>query len=55
MQALVAEIVENFEFAIPEEKQTIRRAPVGIAMSPMIEGKEELGTAMPLQVSLVQQ
>ncbi|KAI0712966.1 cytochrome P450 [Cerioporus squamosus] len=54
MQALLAEILENFEFSIPEEKYTIRRAPVGVAMAPMLEGKEELGTAMPLQVSLVQ-
>ncbi|KAI0712968.1 cytochrome P450 [Cerioporus squamosus] len=55
MQALLAEILENFEFSIPQEKSTIIRAPVGIGMVPMVGGKEELGTAMPLQVSLVQQ
>lgn len=55
MQALLAEVLENFEFSLPTEKQTITRAPAGISMVPMIKGKEELGAAMPLQVSLVPQ
>ena len=55
MQALLAEIFENFEFSLPDEKLAIRRAPAGIGMVPMVEGKEDQGTAMPLQVSVIQQ
>ncbi|TFK80428.1 cytochrome P450 [Polyporus arcularius HHB13444] len=55
MQALLAEIIENFELSLSSEKHTIRRAPAGFGMVPMIEGREDLGTALPLQVSLVQQ
>ncbi len=55
MQALLAEILENFELSPSSEKHAIRRAPAGFGgMVPMVEGREDLGTAMPLQVSLVQ-
>ncbi len=56
MQALLTEILENFELSLPAEKLTIKRVPAaGFGMIPMVEGREDLGTAMPLQVSLVQQ
>ena len=54
MQALLAELVDTFDFARPVEKVDIQRAPAGFVMLPMIRGKEELGTAMPLRVSLAQ-
>lgn len=55
MQALLAEIVEKFEFSLPAEKCVVKRAPTSLGMIPMIEGKEAVGAAMPLQVSLIQQ
>ncbi|KAI0712960.1 cytochrome P450 [Cerioporus squamosus] len=54
MQAILAETLENFEFALPGERQHIKRAPAGPLMVPIVEGKEELGSVMPLRVSLVQ-
>lgn len=54
MQAVLAETLENFEFAVPLEKQDIKRAPAGPIMVPILRGKEELGSVMPLRVSLVQ-
>ncbi|KAI0794686.1 cytochrome P450 [Fomes fomentarius] len=53
LQAVTAELVEKFEFALPVDKPHIRRAPSGV-MLPIIEGKEELGSAMPLRVSIAQ-
>ncbi|RPD78489.1 cytochrome P450 [Lentinus tigrinus ALCF2SS1-7] len=55
MQAILAETLENFEVALPEEKLEIKRAPMGPIMLPVVVGKEELGSVMPLRVSLVQQ
>ncbi len=54
MQALLAELVENFEYALPKNEFTIARTAAGTMMVPMIRGKEELGSVMPLRVSLVQ-
>ncbi|RDX48041.1 cytochrome P450 [Lentinus brumalis] len=54
MQAILAETLENFEFALPKEKLEIIRAPAGPLMVPIIRGKEDLGTVMPLRVFLVQ-
>ena len=55
MQALLSEVLEKFEFTLPADKCVVKRAPTGVGMTPMIDGKEELGAAMPLQVSLIQQ
>ncbi|KAI0697725.1 cytochrome P450 [Cerioporus squamosus] len=52
MQALVAELVENFRFAPPSEDVVIQRSPAGPVMTPTLRGKEDEGTAMPLRISL---
>ncbi|RPD57254.1 cytochrome P450 [Lentinus tigrinus ALCF2SS1-7] len=51
LQAVAAELLETFEFALPVPKPTIRRTPA-VLMVPVVEGKEDLGFAMPLRVSL---
>ncbi len=54
MQALTAELLENFEFARPKEDYDIVRLPAGL-MIPVVRGKlYELGSVMPLRVSVVQ-
>ncbi|KAI0721329.1 cytochrome P450 [Cerioporus squamosus] len=54
MQALTAELLENFEFAPPKEDYDIVRLPAGL-MVPVVRGKlYELGSVMPLRVSVVQ-
>ena len=52
MQALTAELLENFEFAIPDDKPEIQRVPAGLMM-PMIRNKMHLGTQMPLKISII--
>ena len=51
MQAAAAELLEHFEFALPEEKMHIRRVPAFL-MVLLIE--EDLGPAIPLRVFLAQ-
>ncbi|RDX43906.1 cytochrome P450 [Lentinus brumalis] len=53
LQAVAAELLETFDFALPKDQPHIKRAPAAV-MVPIIEGKEELGPAMPLRVSLAQ-
>ena len=53
MQALVTELIANFQFSLPKEKLTIKRAPIGTGITPMVVEREELNVAMPLRVSLV--
>ena len=53
LQAVSAELLETFEFSPPTDKHHINRAPGGV-MIPIVEGKEEMGSAMPLRVSLAQ-
>ena len=53
MQVLVTELLTTFQFSLPEEKFTIKRAPMGTGMTPMVVDREELNVALPLQVSLV--
>ena len=55
MQAVITELLANFQFSLPSEKMTIKRAPMWIAMAPMIVGQEELNVAMPLKISFVSQ
>ena len=50
LQAIVVELLENFEFAIPDDKPDIQRVAGGL-MIPMIRGKPELGSQMPLKVT----
>ena len=52
MQALAAELLEKFEFGLPEEGYDIIRAPAGL-MVPLVRGKMELGSVMPLRVSML--
>ena len=53
MQALAAELLEVFEFGLAEEGYEILRAPAGL-MGPLVGGRMDLGSVMPLRVSLVQ-
>ncbi|KAF5314441.1 hypothetical protein D9619_011872 [Psilocybe cf. subviscida] len=51
MQSTVVELIENFEFAPPADKNIkMLRTPVGAIMAPMIEGKFDERTQMPLGV-----
>ncbi|KAI0755301.1 cytochrome P450 [Daedaleopsis nitida] len=50
MQAVAAELLEKFEFALPEDKPHMVRAPGGLTMLPMVKGKEEMGSVLPLRV-----
>ena len=43
MQAIVADLIENFQFSIPEDKPGIVRVPATI-MAPMVKGKVHEGT-----------
>ncbi|EMD35307.1 hypothetical protein CERSUDRAFT_116112 [Gelatoporia subvermispora B] len=52
MQAILVELLENFEFAVPDDKPEIQRVPAGLMM-PMIRNKMHLGTQMPLKISVV--
>ncbi|PIL27010.1 cytochrome P450 [Ganoderma sinense ZZ0214-1] len=54
MQAFLGELVETFQFHLPTEKVEIQCAPAGIGMVPIVRGKPELGSAVPLRISLVQ-
>ncbi|GJE88903.1 cytochrome P450 [Phanerochaete sordida] len=49
MQAIVVDLVENFRFAIPDDKPEIIRAPT-MTMGPMVKGKMQEGFQMPLHV-----
>ena len=53
MQALAAELLDRFEFGLPKEHYEIVRVPAGL-MIPLVKGKPELGSVMPLRVSLAQ-
>ena len=52
MQAIVSDLVENFKFALPEDKPEILRAPV-LVMGPMIKGKLNEGMKLPLHVTVI--
>lgn len=61
MQAVVAAVVEQFQFRLPAgaavsdpKKSQVQRAPAGGAMIPLTRGKPELGPSLRLRVSLVQ-
>ncbi len=50
MQAIMFDLVENFKFALAEDKPDILRVPMGI-MGPMVEGKMHEGVQLPLRVT----
>ena len=49
MQAILFDLIENFKFALPDEKFEVRRMPSGI-MGPFVKEKMAEGLAMPLHV-----
>ncbi|KAG1831991.1 hypothetical protein DFJ58DRAFT_848085 [Suillus subalutaceus] len=51
MQAVLVELVENFEYRFPEGVEIIR-LNAGL-MAPMVEGKMHEGVQMPLEVSVI--
>lgn len=55
MQSTVVELVENFEFTPPptKEKLNMLRVPVGAIMAPMVDGKFDERTQMPLGVTFL--
>ncbi|RPD64802.1 cytochrome P450 [Lentinus tigrinus ALCF2SS1-6] len=53
MQAILVELIEKFEFTIPEDKPEIIRFPAGLT-TPLVASEMHLGSQMPLRVSLVQ-
>ena len=52
MQVVAAELLEQFEFSLPKDSPPIVRALGGGVMIPIVQGKEELGAAVPLCVSV---
>ena len=51
MQSTVVELVENFEFRPPADKNIkMLRTPVGAIMAPMVKGKFDERTQMPLGI-----
>ncbi|KAI0779018.1 PAH-inducible cytochrome P450 monooxygenase PC-PAH 1 [Trametes elegans] len=53
MQAILVELIEQFEFTIPEDKPEIIRFPAGL-VAPLVKDDMAAGPQMPLRVSLVQ-
>ena len=51
-QAIIVDLIENFKFALPEDKPEILRAPLGL-MCPIVKGKLKDGSQMPLHVTVV--
>ena len=53
MQAILVELIEHFEFNIPDDKPEIIRFAAGL-VAPLVKDEMHLGPQMPLRVSLVQ-
>ena len=52
LQTLVAELVEKFEFSLPEDKPHITRCPGGL-MLPLLHKKDgEVFPDLPLRISI---
>lgn len=49
---MLVELLDNFEFAIPDDKPEIQRVPAGQMIS-MVRNKMHLGTQMPLKISVL--
>lgn len=54
MQAMIADLIENFEFALPDNarEMVILRKPAGLMM-PMVKDHAELGGWMGLKVTSI--
>jgi len=52
IQTLLIELVSNFEFTMTEESKRVRRMPCAV-MVPVIEGQEDRGVQLPLNIALV--
>jgi hypothetical protein len=52
MQALLVELINTFEFAIPEGGVDIRRLPFRLTV-PSLRKSPELGVQMPLKITVV--
>lgn len=50
MQAIATDLLENFKFALPEDKPEIMRLPTGL-MSPIVKTRMGEGLQMPLHVT----
>ncbi|KAI9066918.1 cytochrome P450 [Trametes sanguinea] len=53
MQAILVELIEQFEFTIPENKPEIVRFAAGL-VAPLVKDDMKAGPQMPLRVSLIQ-
>ncbi|KAH9854395.1 PAH-inducible cytochrome P450 monooxygenase PC-PAH 1 [Lenzites betulinus] len=53
MQAILVELIEQFEFTIPESKPTIISFPAGL-VAPLVAEDMKAGPQMPLTISLAQ-
>ena len=53
MQVILVELIEQFEFKIPDDNPTIISFPAGLTM-PLVKEDMKAGPQMPLMVSLVQ-
>ncbi|KAI0829070.1 PAH-inducible cytochrome P450 monooxygenase PC-PAH 1 [Trametes gibbosa] len=53
MQAILVELIEQFEFTIPEDKPTIISFPAGL-VAPLVAEDMQAGPQMPLAVSIAQ-
>jgi hypothetical protein len=54
MHSFLIELIENFEFTLPPGGIDIQRVPA-FQMLPMVRGKLDEGSQMPLCVSLVEE
>ncbi|KDQ63627.1 hypothetical protein JAAARDRAFT_385142 [Jaapia argillacea MUCL 33604] len=53
MQAILIELLLNFEFSLSPEKPEIQRMPAFQLMIPVLKNKVEEGTQLPLQVTII--
>lgn len=53
MQVILVELIEQFEFKIPDDNPTIISFPAGLTV-PLVKEDMQAGPQMPLMVSLVQ-
>ncbi|KAI0641434.1 PAH-inducible cytochrome P450 monooxygenase PC-PAH 1 [Trametes meyenii] len=53
MQTILADLIERFEFSIPEDKPDIISFPAGIIV-PLVKSDMQAGAQMPLRVSFVE-
>lgn len=51
LQALLVELVNNFEFSMTPDAEKVRREACTV-MAPTIEGQVEKGTQLPLRIKI---